>query len=357
MKTPHTNTLKFAALLIGALILSFHMLTIDGGLTGFLLGASVLGATLQSRYRTSGETIDVTAVVALTAGEIIQLPDGRAAQVIKDVAAGDSGSVRVCGKINVNKTANINLLDGQNVYWDHSANTATFRRNNDRDFRIGTASGDSLAAATTVDVVLNNWTRYDIEFGRDAVTTEATNGLGVTDLVGQPGVMLSFDAVIEAAQAAIYSADTVAIGSNPIMEAWLSIYDIGDDAALDISAALASGSHATDFQSVAEFAGIHLDGAALDILVESDDGTTDVAPVDSTINAVDDTKLFLQIDARDLDDVQIYINGVDAVPAGTTLALTAATGPLKPIVHIEKTSNDTTADVRVHSLGVRTSEL
>ena len=81
-----------------------------------------------------------------------------------------------------------------------------------------------------------------------------------------------------------------------------------------------------------------------------------MAPVDSTLNPVDDTRLFLQIDCRDLSDVQIYVNGVDAVPAGTTLVLSAATGPLKPIAHIEKTANDTLADVRVHMLGVRTAE-
>ena len=34
----------------------------------------------------------------------------------------------------------------------------------------------------------------------------------------------------------------------------------------------------------------------------------------------------------------------------------AATGPVKPIVHIEKTSNNTTADVRVDELRVRTSD-
>lgn len=357
MKTPNSNTLKFAALVIGAVIMSLVMCAFDGGLLLATLGVGLVGLTLQSQYKSNGETADITAVTALTAGDIIQLADGRAAQVIKDIAAGDAGSVRVCGLLTVAKTASINLLDGQNVYWDHSANTATYRASSDRDFLIGTARGDSLAAATTVDVELNNWARYQIELGRDPFTTEATDGEGVTQVVGQPGVKLSFDAVAEVAQAAIYSADTVAIGSNPILEAWVAIYDIGDNAALDINIGLANGSHATDFETVGEFVAAQLDGNALSINVHSDDGTTDVAPVDSTIDAVDDTRFLLQIDCRDVDDIQVYVNGVDAVPSGTTLALTAASGPLKPIAHIEKTSDNTTADVRVLSMGVRTAEV
>ena len=118
-----------------------------------------------------------------------------------------------------------------------------------------------------------------------------------------------------------------------------------------------SGSHASDFQSVANFVAIHLDGAALSILVESDDGVTDVPPVDSTIDAVDNTPFFLQIDCRNPAACQILINGVNGVPGGTTLVLTDATLELKPIIHIEKTSNDTLADLRVLEAGVRTSDV
>ncbi|NUQ10278.1 MAG: transposase, partial [Phycisphaerae bacterium] len=92
----------------------------------------------------------------------------------------------------------------------------------------------------------------------------------------------------------------------------------------------------------------HLDGTALDIKVHSDDGTTDVAPVDSTIDAVDDTFFELWIDCRNPADVQVYVNGVDAVPAGTTLTLAAATNALKAIAHMEKTNDDTVADLRIH---------
>ncbi len=51
----------------------------------------------------------------------------------------------------------------------------------------------------------------------------------------------------------------------------------------------------------------------------------------------------------------VYINGV--VDAGATAkVLSAAAGPLKVIAHMEKTSDDTSADVRVDFLRLRTAQ-
>ena len=52
------------------------------------------------------------------------------------------------------------------------------------------------------------------------------------------------------------------------------------------------------------------------------------------------------MDVSDKADVKFYING-DRVLAGTTFDISAYTGTLTPIVMIEKTTNDTLADVRV----------
>ena len=99
----------------------------------------------------------------------------------------------------------------------------------------------------------------------------------------------------------------------------------------------------------------HFDGADLTAFVESDDGTTEVAADSTTTDLVDDTWTFLQIDCRDLSDIKAYINGVEQTAlADVTLVLSAATGPVLPIVHIEKSSsNNTTADVRVKAMTVR----
>ena len=65
------------------------------------------------------------------------------------------------------------------------------------------------------------------------------------------------------------------IDDKPIFEARVAIFDIGDDAELDINFGLASASHATDMDLVAVSALFHLNGNVLDILAESDDGTTE----------------------------------------------------------------------------------
>ena len=311
---------------------------------------------MEATRHSGPDVIDYTPAAAVTAGDVIQLPDGRAGIPATDIAAGRLGSVQVTGVFKCTKTADIVLLDGGPVWWDTSAGAVHFRPvSGQQDFYLGTVQGDAASDATVCYVRLNELPRNTVDLRSGLWTEEATNGLGVTQLVGG-GVKLSFDAVAEAAQAAVLAGHGVAVSANPILRARLAVHDIGDDAALDITAGLASGSHATDFQSVDEFAAIGLDGAALSINVQSDDGTTDVAPVDSTIDAVDDTEFELWIDARDLTDVKIYVDGVLAVPDGTTLVLSAASGPLYPIVHLEKTNNDTTADVRVSVLEVRTAD-
>lgn len=313
-------------------------------------------ATLEK----DSDVLDVTTPTGgYTAGELVQLADGRAAFVcgLRSPAAGEQAALKPSGQVTVTKATSVKFLDGQGVYWDHSANALTYKRANDRDFYAGTVVGDAASSATSCTINLNVQPVYEMALS-DGVTewiNEATLGLGVTSIPGG-GAKLEFDAVAEAAQAALYSSPTVSVDSNPIFEGWFAVYSIGDNAALDVTIGLASGSHATDFQSVANFVTAHLDGTDLSVLVESDDGTTDVAPVDSTVDVVDDTRFFLQIDCRDKDNCRVLLNGVDIVPSGTTLKLTAASSELRPIVHLEKTSDDTVADVRVFAMGVRTQQ-
>ncbi|MCG8407557.1 MAG: hypothetical protein MI923_20360, partial [Phycisphaerales bacterium] len=187
--------------------------------------------------------------------------------------------------------------------------------------------------------------------GKGVWAREATDGLGVTDEDGV--VKLAFDDVAELAQAAYVSDKTVDADDKPIFEAWVGVFDQGDDVALDMNVGLASASHATDFDAITAFAAIHLDGNSLRIRPQSDDDATDVAPFDSTIDAVLGTYFFLQIDARNKDDVKFYINGV-LVANQNPFVLTNYAGGLAAIAHIEKGNNDTAADVRLHGLKVRT---
>jgi len=191
-------------------------------------------------------------------------------------------------------------------------------------------------------------------------TKTETNGLGVIDSDEANGVVkFSFDAVDEAATAALYLDNSpFDVDCNPIVEFILAVFDKGDDAALDINFGLANDTHATDADSITESVFFHLDGNDLSLKAESDDGTTEVAATDTTLDLVDDQYGRFKIDASDTSDVKLYAavdkdDSYTRVLSSTTFKLNNATGPLTPIVHVEKTSNDTTADVRVDRIRVQ----
>lgn len=319
----------------------------------------------QAKFHQEGVVLDHVADAVITSGDIIQLADGRAAvvpTVPNNMSAGDVVGARVWGVVEVDKTANIALLNGGDVYWDVSAGKAHFRpENGTGDFFLGTCVKDAAAAAAKVLVDLNVHANYEIDLHNpnlhgDGWTAENTDGLGVTSAGIVPGVYtLSFDAVAEVAQAALFSKREVLVSQRPILEARVAVFNIGDNAALDINVGLASASHATDFESIPVFAAVQLDGASLNINTHSDDGTTDRAPADSTIDAVDDTFFEVWIDCRDDTDVKFYIDGVLVNTSAAKRVLTAALAvSVAAIAHIEKTSDDTVADFRVSKLRVRT---
>jgi len=196
--------------------------------------------------------------------------------------------------------------------------------------------------------------------GPYAWTKTETNALGVISQDVANGVLkFSADAVAEAATCALYMANSpVDIDKAPIFEAIVAVYDIGDDAAVDIDFGLASDTHATDFEAITAFAAFHLDGNNLSLNCHSDDGVTDTAAVDTTVDLVDDTFYAFKIDCTDKSDVKFYYRPLTTtawtqVATGTTFDISAYTGALTPIVLVEKTSNDSTFDVRVDRIRVQ----
>lgn len=298
--------------------------------------------------------IKISTAVALSGGQVLQAPDGRAAfyNGLNAAAADDIVTLQVAGQANVAKSTSVVFLPGQEVWWDAANNQATYRLAG--TYYVGVCVLAAAVADEYVKTELNAakpLQGISLESGRGLWTVAATNGLSVTQTV-RGAYKAAFDTATEAAMAAIYSDDTIPLAQLQTFEAEVAIFDIGDNAALDINCGIANGTHATDFDSVTESCLIHLDGSALDIKAESDDGTTEVNATDTTVNAVDDTYFFVQMDFRDIDDIQIYINGANVLPA-SVFKLDAATGPFKPILHIEKTSDDTPADVRVREMCLR----
>lgn len=307
----------------------------------------------------NANTLDVTAPEAMAAGEVFQLPDGRAGVTagLAGFASGDPGTLLVAGQFTLAKTASVVVLDGDPLYWDRSANTVTpLKAAAGADFFIGVAVGDAASAGATVVCDLNVAPQYVIDVLRDPADTVLVLTAGSPAVTMGPGyAKITFSATAEAQKADIMSVHSVPVTIPFIVEGRIAIYDIGA-AALDINIGIANGTHATDADSITESCFLHLNGAALSILAESDDGTTEVAATDTTVDAVDDTWLDFRMDCRDLSDIQIYINGV-LMLAATVFVLTDATGPLKLLAHLEKTSDTSTADVRISHLAIRTTDV
>ncbi len=305
----------------------------------------------------NANTVDTTAWKALTSGEVVQLPDGRAGVVLglAGAATGDPVTLLVAGQVRLAKTADVAVLNGDAIRWDRSANTATpLNAIADADFLVGVAIADAEAADDVVVVELNAKPVYQIDVFRDRSDTVIVKTSGSPSITWTPGcAKLAFDNTAEAQKVDILSAAAIPVGVPFIAEGRVAAFDIGDDAALDFNIGVANATHASDADSITESVFFHLDGSALDIKAESDDGTTEVAATDTTVDAVDDTFFDFRIDGRDLTNVKLYINGV-RVLAAKTFKLDKATGPMKLLVHLEKSANDTPGDFRVAHLAIRT---
>ncbi len=178
-------------------------------------------------------------------------------------------------------------------------------------------------------------------------------GLGVKNVVGaNGGVDLEFDAVAEVAHASVETEAIFLASKGVTFEARLHLPTNGDAAAFDadwgLGTALTANSRASiDHADMVNLAAFHMDGASTAINAQSDNNVTDVAPVDTTI--VNDAtalayKEFKAI-VRPAGTVELWIDGVRVLPS--TVFAVATSAVLCAFVLIEKTSDDTTAVLRL----------
>lgn len=315
-------------------------------------------------WKDNADIVDYTPDAAVTGGEVVQLRDGRAAVIPVDVASGAKGAAETEGIYTVAKTTSIVFLDGGKVYWDHSANKAHFKPVNDRDFYLGTAVGDATSAATTMKVALNLQPTYIFDSTRDLVDTTIVKTVVGSTTVEVPNVAnlagaikMTLGTTAEAQKVDAMSKRGFAVGSNAIAEFIINIVTNSDNAAGDLNFGLASGTHATDFDAIAECLAIHVDGASTNINAQSDDGSTAVAAADSTLDFTAGTPFEVWMDTRDPANCKIYVDGVRIMDGTTGASKTfiLATGPFYWIAHIEKTSDDSPGTVLVQG-GVRLAQ-
>lgn len=314
---------------------------------------------------------DVRRIVAaaVAAGEIRQGADGRAEvkQGQNAAASGDTVGFVTTGIFTVTKAASVVIIDGAPLWWDHSANAATpVPQEGDRDFFLGTAvcpAADAAAADTTVACNINVMPVYKIDLNRDpfrnvtvkTVVGSTTIEIPRIDRWGSTHAMI-FGATAEAQKLDLLSEGSFTVNSNWVVEGTVNILDDGDAAAIDFNIGVANATHASNADTITESCFFHMDGNAVDILAESDDGVSvEVAATDTTLDYTLGTPFHFTIDGRNPADIQMYVNGV-LVLGSTVFRLDAATGPLKLLAHLEKSSDDTIADYRVTRFAVRTAE-
>lgn len=316
----------------------------------------------EATFLRGRDEIRKTADAAIASGEVHQLADGRAAVFtgLNAAASGDRTNWTTTGQFTLTKTASMVFLDGGRVYWDHSANAAHYKKVNDRDFYVGRAVGDASSSATTLVVNLNVDPPYDIDALRDGglsvpTGTQAVGAFGFPKALGGAR-LLELTATNEAQCIDLLTVDRFALGANAIVEAIIRIPVNGSGAAVDFNIGVANGTSTTDADAITESVFFHIDGDALNILAESDDGTTEVNATDTTVDATAGAavanRFEFWIDMRDPSDIQLYINAANVLPA-TVFTLAAATGPLGLLAHLEKTSGTTTGQFVIDRLCAR----
>ncbi len=310
-----------------------------------------------------------TAVAAIASGEVQQLANGLVAVKIglNAAASGDPTAWTTTGQHTITKKASQVWIDGCELFWDHSANEATCIPplvTGDRDFSIGSAVGDAASADVTGVCNFNVKPDYIIDKNRDGgetvivKTVVGSTTVEVPDLKNRGGTSVAnFGTTAEAQKVDWISKRSFTLASNWILEAVVEVVTTCDADVGDLSIGVANATHASDADSITESALFHFDlGADLNIDAESDDGT-EVGATDTTIDFAEGTPVFLCLDGRDPSNVKYYINGVEVLSGTANLGnIAVATGPLKALFHLEKSSNDSPGVVELDMLRVRTAE-
>jgi hypothetical protein len=298
----------------------------------------------------------ITAASAFAAGLVYQLPNGRAAvnDPLAGVSAGERPFVRQWNPYIFPKAA-LQILDGDPIWWDFANGVATPLPPlvAGKSFYLGTAIGDAAVADANVTVDLNQVPRYLVDSRVDGGQTALVGGASI--FTRGAGLVASFSTATEAQKADWLSRRSFAVDSNWILEAWATVDVNADAGVVDFDLAVALATHASDLEAVDEFVAFNFAlGADLNLRVHSDDGTTDVAPTDTTVDWAVGTPIYLKLDGRNPSSVAAYANGV-RVLSGTTFSLADAEGPLKALLMLEKSSDDTPGSVTIDQLTVRTA--
>ncbi len=317
--------------------------------------------------RRTGEWDEITLLTeaGVSAGEVWQLPDGRAAVYPSTSLAAGTGTrqrFETSGKFTFTKATGFAMLRGGRAYWDHSANNVSYKKVNDRDFYLGRVETDVVSADSTVVLNINIDPRYDIDLINDPYRSALVGTVSVTGCnIFRRGGTLNFvhNATSEAQKLDALSVDGFSVLTNAIMEFVFTVINDGAGTNTDVNFGASNGTNATDFDSVTQFIGFHLNGNSVNIYAESRDGTsTPIAETDTTIDYTEGAgianRVEAWIDMRDPAACVLYLNGA-RVLSGSTFDVDSS-GTLQLVVHSEKTSSADVYEFDIERANVRFME-
>lgn len=297
-----------------------------------------------------GDCVDFTPTAARSAGEVVQLRDGRAGVCVNDIAAGVKGAVQVRGIASVAKVVTQTMLPSNIVFWDASANTCNLLHGGDADFFLGTVIDDAAYAGTTVLVNLNEYPRWTLTLEGGESIPVSTAGWPHGGIAGPNMFWGKFDLTAEAQKVDALSARAIATSTPGILQALINIAVEGDAASADFNVGLADDTHASNADTITSSLFCHIDGGSTNIAFESDNATAEVSATDSTVDLTARTPFLVTWDLRSWSDIQIYVNGANVLP-NSTFTLAGVAGPLKLLAHMEKDANDTPGNMSVAQFG------
>lgn len=297
-------------------------------------------------YQQDADILDYTPAAAKSAGDIVMLPSGIPGMVQNDIAAGALGSVKVRGLVECPKAASVYLWKGQEAWVTLSTGAVSYGG----DVCIGVVAETVIGTATTVKVNLNAKGGGLVDMDSVGWITERVGAAGQVVAGGfGKSVGLAFSLTAEAQKAAAWCNKALSVANKLLVQGWLTVVTIGDNAAFDFNFGLASESHASDFDASAKYLAVHLNNA-LDLFVQSKDGTTTVNATDTTVNLVANTPAFVQFDMSDPADVKLYVNGIAVTP--TAIDFSAGGAALFLIAHLEKSADDSPGHIVMHDMRV-----
>lgn len=305
--------------------------------------------TVEANFVQDADIVQYTVTAAVVAGQVVQLPDGRAGVAVDGYAAGALGAFQVSGIANLNKTLTMVMLIGSEIFWDASANAAHLLHVNDKDFFVGTCQVSTLSADTTVKVAMNSRPSPTVSLAHGFVTAPVSTAGFLTNTGGGDHAQMALDAANEAQKVDAFTWRKMAIGSQGVAHFLFNPNVNGTTSAVDISVGLANATHATDADSITEHVFLHVDGGSTTLNVQSKTSGATNAAATTTLSLTAGTALLFQIDFTDNTAVKCYVNGVRVMDGTTgaskTIDLSVCTGPLGLLVHMEKTSATATGNI------------